>query len=286
MMVRNERHVIVTCLGHLLTLGIERIYVVDNGSTDDTPDLLHRAATVTGRLVLTTDRGEFRQAEVLTALARRAASEGADWILPADADEFLWLRPGVSLARLCGRPGIGGYRMPVCNFLQARPIRHDWPNSLATMCIAAVPFGTVADGADMVQAGEIPFVRINYPTKLLLRATPSMQVAFGHHDAHGLAGPLLPLAEGELLHAPIRSAGDLQGRVELGRRVEAVTPHPAQNWHAKRLVPMGCDELAREWRRNSFNPLRPIVPGAARLDWRLSRIAMRQSGFRRRVYRG
>jgi glycosyltransferase involved in cell wall biosynthesis len=285
MMVRNESHVILTCVGHLLTLGVERVYVVDNGSTDETPELLRNAAALTGRLVLSTDHGEFRQDEVLTALARRAAAEGADWILPVDADEFLWLRPGVSLLQLCRRSGIGGYRVPVRNFLQARPVRRDWPSSLMTMCVAAVPSGEVIDGQAMVTAGEIPFTRVRYPTKLLVRASPSLQLTFGHHDAMGLTEPLVALADGEILHAPMRAAQDLHHRVEAGRRVMAVTPHATQNWHLKRLVGMGPDELAREWHRNSFHPLRPLAAGAGRLDWRLSRIAIRQVGFRRRVYR-
>ncbi len=286
MMVRNEQHVIASCIGHLLTtVGVDRIYVVDNGSTDRTPDILQRIALGTGQVVLESDPGDFHQDEVFTRLARRAAAEGADWVLPADADEFLWLPPGVTLAALCAADGIGGYQVPVRNFVQARPVRRDWTGSLLTMLVAAVPAGSVADGRDMVSAGDIPFVRITYPAKLLLRAAPSLRIAFGNHEAFDTAGPLAPLRTGEILHAPIRCFERLRQRAEAGRRVEAVTPEPGQNWHLKRIAAMDAAALAEEWRRNSFQPLSPVQKGATRLDARLCHVGLQQAGFRWRFGR-
>jgi hypothetical protein len=287
MMVRNERNVIVNCVGHLLKLGVNRIYAVDNGSTDDTPELLRRMAKLTGKLELSIDNGAYRQAEVLTALARQAASDGADWILPSDADEFLWLRQGVSLSLLCRRPEIGGYLMHVRNFLQARPVRGDWPGAIASMCVAAIPYGSLDDGFALVRDGHIPFVRSTYPHKLLLRAAPGLQLGSGHHTAKGLAGPLVQLDDGELLHAPIRSFSGLHRRRETGKRIKMakVAPLPTQSWHLKRLVDMDAGALAHEWRSNTFHPLHPAQAGATRLDWRLVRIALGLTRFRWTVYR-
>jgi hypothetical protein len=246
--------------------------------------LLRRIASLTGRLELTVDHGAYRQAEILSALAQHAISEGADWVLPSDADEFLWLRRGASLDLLYGRTDIGGFAVPVRNFLQARPIRQDWPGSLATMCVSAVPQGLAEDGFALVTDGKLPFVRISYPTKLLVRASPSLQFDHGHHNAEGLAGPLIPLEGGEKLHAPIRSFGDLHRRVEAGRRVGAVSSNPSWSWHLKRLAHMKPSELEREWRENSFHPLRPLAAGVAQLDWRLALIALQQARFRRIIY--
>lgn len=286
MMVRNEQHIVASSIGHLLTtLGVDRIYVTDNGSTDRTPDILRRIAGSTSRVVVDFHPGDFRQADIFTALARRARLEGMDWVLPTDADEFFWLRPGVSLASLCSRDGIGGYRLSVCNFLQARPVRRDWFGSLLTMGVAAVPFGSVADGRGMVGSGEIPFVRITCPSKLLLRTAASLEIAFGNHDASHTAGPLAALEDGVILHAPIRSPGHLRRRAEVGRRTEAVTPDPGQSWHVKRIAAMDTAALDEEWRRNSYAPLRPVLPGKTRLDLRLCRVGLQQSGFSRRFGR-
>lgn len=286
MMVRNEANIIATSLGHLLdTLRVERVYVTDNGSTDDTVAILSRIAAATGRVEIASEPGDYHQDVVMTGLARRAAADGADWILPADADEFLWLPAGIGLDDLARHDGHGGYRVPVCNFLQARPVRRDAPGALRTMLVSAVPHGTPADGQDAVGQGRIPFVRIAYPTKLFLRAAPDLRIAFGHHDAQATAGPLVMLPRGELLHAPMRAFSSLAQRAETGRRTAIVTPGASQNWHLKRLVGMDPAALEAEWRLNAYAPLHPVRPGRTRLDLRLARIAWRQAGFRRRYQR-
>jgi hypothetical protein len=131
-----------------------------------------------------------------------------------------------------------------------------------------------------VNSGRIPFVRINYPPKVFVRATKELRIAFGYHGAEGTSGPLVPLEAGEVLHAPIRSFANLRRRMEAGRRTHAVTPGADQNWHLKRVAAMDEAALAAEWRRNAFSPLRPGTPGESRLDFRLARIGLAQSGFR------
>ncbi|MGI4802712.1 MAG: glycosyltransferase family 2 protein [Janthinobacterium lividum] len=282
LMVRNEEHIVATCIGHLLnTLRVDRVYVTDNGSTDGTPDILRRIASRTDRVVLASDAGDFRQGEIITALARRAAADGFTWLLPTDADEFFWFQPGHSLATLCRRDGIGGYRLEMCNFLQARPIRRDWPGALGLMAVAAIPSGTLPTDAARVGAGTLPFVCITYPTKLLLRATPALTIAFGGPDAAGTAGPLVPTTDAEILHAPLRAFDRLHRRAEAGRRSYVTTPEPNQSWHIKRIAEMNAAELEPEWRRNSFSLLHPITRGETRLDLRLTKIARQQTAFRR-----
>lgn len=287
MIVRNEEHIIGSCIGHLLnTVGVDRVYVVDNGSTDRTPEILGRIARVTGRVVVEADAGAYRQNEIITALAHRASADGAAWVLPTDADEFLWLRPGVSLEDLVRHPDIGGYRLEVRNFVQAQVVRRDWPGSITTMCVVALPAGSSGEGRARVSSGDLPFLRITYPTKVLLRTNPSLCISFGNHDASGTAGPLVPLIDGEILHAPMRSFERLHQRAEAGRRTQVVTPEPDQNWHLKRVAAMDEAALAEEWRKNSYRLLSPVRKGATRLDLRLSRVGLQQAKFRRSLARG
>lgn len=286
-MVRNERHIVATCIGHLLhTVRVDRVYVVDNGSTDGTLQLLQRMAQKTKRLIVDVDQGPYRHGEIVTALAHRARVEGATWVLPTDADEFMWLRPGTSLSDLINRDDVGGYQVAVRNFMQARFVRRDGPGSLATMWVAAVPVGVGFEGQARVSSGEVPFIRVAYPTKVLLRTAPSLSITFGNHDASGTAGPLVPLVGGEILHAPMRSFERLHRRAEAGRRAEVVTPNPGHNWHLKRVTAMDATGLEQEWRQNSFSPLQPIRSGATRLDLRLARVGWQQGGFRRSIERG
>ena len=284
LMVRNERHIVATCIGHLLnTLQVDRVYVMDNGSTDGTLDILHRIARHTGRVVVDTDSGAFRHGEIVTALAHRAMADGARWLLPTDADEFLWLRPGHTLSDLCRRDDIGGYRIDLRNFLQARPIRRDWPGALGFMAVAAIPTFSLPTDQAQVTAGAVPFVRITYPTKIMLRAAPALAIDFGNHGATDIAGPLVLLPEAEILHAPLRAFDRLHRRAEAGRRSRITTPEPDQSWHIKRVAEMDKAALEREWRSNSFSLFHPVTRGQTQLDLRLSKISRQQAGFRRSV---
>jgi hypothetical protein len=89
-MVRNESDIIEASVRHNLSI-LDGLTVIDHGSVDGTSEIL--AALQRERLnlrVLRDDSAGFYQAERLTAAARDAlAREGADFVFPIDADEFI-----------------------------------------------------------------------------------------------------------------------------------------------------------------------------------------------------
>lgn len=87
-MVKDEADIIVHTILHLLAQGVDRVIVADNLSTDATPELLEALARVYPVTVLQDDEPGYYQAEKMTRLAHLAWSEGAEWIVPFDADEF------------------------------------------------------------------------------------------------------------------------------------------------------------------------------------------------------
>jgi len=91
LMVRDEIDIVGAMLDHHLAQGVDTIIVTDNGSADGTAELLSKYAA-RGQIVLHHDPVHRKQqSEVVTAMAREAATEfDADWVLNADADEF-WL---------------------------------------------------------------------------------------------------------------------------------------------------------------------------------------------------
>lgn len=96
-MVRNEGDIIATTVRHLLEQEVARVLIVDNGSTDDTLDVLRSLADPR---VLVGHDGEpgYYQAAKMTELGKWAGRHGADWVVPFDADE-LWSAPGTTLGR-------------------------------------------------------------------------------------------------------------------------------------------------------------------------------------------
>jgi glycosyltransferase involved in cell wall biosynthesis len=96
-MVKNEEDVIESVLLHLLAEGIDHIIVADNMSTDGTRAILDRLAATHPIDVVDDNEPAYLQAKKMTALAHRAGRQGAEWIVPFDADE-VWYSPRGRLA--------------------------------------------------------------------------------------------------------------------------------------------------------------------------------------------
>src|SRR5512142_1270934 len=92
-MVRNEVDVIECFVRHNLG-ALDGLAIVDHGSFDGTSEVLAKLKAEGLPLQITYDADPaYRQSERMSMLARRALkSDGADFVFPLDADEFLKLR--------------------------------------------------------------------------------------------------------------------------------------------------------------------------------------------------
>jgi hypothetical protein len=88
-MVRNEIDVIEGCLRHMAG-EVDDMIVADNMSTDGTREVLQELAEELPLTVVDDLEVGYYQSRKMTDLADRALAEGADWIVPFDADE-LWV---------------------------------------------------------------------------------------------------------------------------------------------------------------------------------------------------
>ena len=89
-MVRDEVDIIGPVVAHMLGQ-VDHVIVADNLSVDGTFDVLESfGSQIT--LVADTDPA-YRQSEKMTHLAGVAKSMGADWVVPFDADEWIYSRP-------------------------------------------------------------------------------------------------------------------------------------------------------------------------------------------------
>lgn len=91
-MVRDEADIIGVTLQNMLAQ-VDAIIVADNGSTDDTPDILEGFVD-TGCVLLHRDRDPaYYQSRKMSLMAEDAVTAfGADWVVPFDADEA-WYSP-------------------------------------------------------------------------------------------------------------------------------------------------------------------------------------------------
>lgn len=82
-MARNEEDIIGKTVAHLMTQGVDVVYVADNLSTDWTASV----AEIAGAIVVPDRDPAYRQSAKMTRLAERFAHEG-EWVIPFDADEY------------------------------------------------------------------------------------------------------------------------------------------------------------------------------------------------------
>lgn len=96
-MVKNEEDIIYHSIIHHAEEGFSGIIVADNLSTDNTLEEIKRAQSVLQDspckvIIIEDNEPGYFQSRKMTTLARLSHEQGAEWIIPFDADE-LWFSP-------------------------------------------------------------------------------------------------------------------------------------------------------------------------------------------------
>lgn len=88
-MVRDESDIIAATVIQMASQ-VDRIIVADNMSTDGTRDILEGLARQLPLTIVDDPVPAYLQSDKMSRLAAQAGAEGADWVVPFDADEW-WM---------------------------------------------------------------------------------------------------------------------------------------------------------------------------------------------------
>lgn len=250
LMTRNDADLLRANILFHLSIGCERILVVDNGSTDRTRSTLKWLARL-NPVDWTSRDDALPDPEIVTELAHEARAKGADWVLPLDTDEF-W-RPTRPLDEiLAGAGPAGALGVDRIEFVQAR----DQLRSRMTGAIRADRrVASVLDGEAAVAdflAGVRSQFELAPPLKLLIRTSSEMKIELGAHQVHGLDGPVVATGDITILHLALRSKEEALSRSDDDRLIRQVDERPEIVYESKYWVQMSeTKQLEAAWRAHS-----------------------------------
>lgn len=224
-MARDEADIIAATVTHLYNHGVDLVIVADNLSTDCTQAEAARA----GAEILEDLDPAYRQADKMTGLAHLAMDEGADWIIPFDADE-LWYPPTGTLKDFLNSTDLD---VVECFGWDHIATHHDEPGH---------PFTSITHRR---------LVRQPLP-KVAFRSHPMARLEMGNHDVHrpGRRGVGL-----KLRHFQYRSLEQMIRKVRQGcaaYRETNLGPEYGAHWRA--LDQLSDEQLEEHWDRLCKEP--------------------------------
>jgi hypothetical protein len=263
MIVRNEWPLLAASVTNLLLQHVDRLWVFDHASTDDTAAGLSALREVFGDRLTAVRFGDvpYLQGAFVTMALALISSEPFDWVYFVDADEFP-LVPVTPLRDLLGAVAkdVDVVRYEVDNWIAPSSFRTLRVRDLAGVEARSLPNAFMhLSGellAEQVRAGEANFFDIPFGSKVMVRLGSTMWLRAGAHEVGDRLGGseyYLDRAQFRVAHLPFLSFERLQRRADHARQLEAIGVDADHGWQSH-LVGSFTDDRAFEdfWSRHSI----------------------------------
>jgi hypothetical protein len=203
LLVRDNADLLQDNIEFHLAQGIDYLIITDNGSQDETCDIVQVYVTRGVAELRREPEDIYDQARWVTSMARSAyVDHAADWVINNDADEFWTTRGGSLRDQLAEVPAncdavyVGRHNFP--------PVAETGKDYLQSMIYK--------ETLSLNALGE------PLPGKLMHRGRAEVCVTMGNHDAHVGGAPLsrCALAGIEIHHFPVRTYAEFENKIVKG----------------------------------------------------------------------
>lgn len=212
LMVKDDADVVGATLAHTLDQGVDRVLISLGDSSDNTTEIVHAVMTEFGhdRVVIYANHDEMNlQVKAMNFLLNEATAQGADWVVPFDADEWIYAIDGRIIAEVLPEVPDHIYTLYLRHYQHfswdMRNVHHNrWP-------------------------------------KVVFRAMPGAVLQVGNHDVnlgHGNGGVL------DLREFCYRSYDHFKAKTAARN---ANLPAEVDGWHHRRLAGLSEEEMHHEW---------------------------------------
>jgi len=232
-MVRDEADIIEYTITHLLAEGVDRVIVADNLSTDETRNILDALASEYPVTVVDDLEPGYWQSRKMTALAHMAGEQGADWVIPFDADELVY-SPHGTLATV-----LAAAMAPIQWVVTYEHVPTDDDNETE-----ANPCRRIGHR----RAAPKPFMKVAF------RYDPSVRIWQGNHQVDRPG----PATRGllEIREFQYRTLEQMARKVRNGKAAyDATTMAVTEGSHWRQMGAWDDDELERWWKEYRSQPV-------------------------------
>ncbi|WBU62375.1 glycosyltransferase family 2 protein [Paracoccus albus] len=207
LLVRNEADIIEDNIRFHHQMGVDNFIVMDNLSTDATPDILRKLSEEFQIRIIQQSDDDYNQAVWVTDMARQASQIYKNsWVINNDADEF-WL------------PACGSLKQ----FLSSLPEHVTRINAVRYNAVLESDDGPVLSASAHPRTSTV-FERVStnslgtpLPKKCMHRASPDIEIAQGNHSVTGIGGETFDANEDlMILHYPYRTLDIYRSKIALG----------------------------------------------------------------------
>jgi len=275
LLVRDEADVIADNLRWHLGQGVDHVIAMDNGSVDGTTGILEDFAATGALTLLHQPSDAFLQERWASEMARIARDrQGADWVLPLDADEFWTVPAGQTLRDIVARfdRGADMVRCDRRNLMAAREDLETLPWYEALVWHADPPVPLPPGRKDDPGPLDPPLLYCRLPPKVAVNVARFERFLPGNHDAVFAGDPVVRASEEIVIyHAMIRDRAEFlrsNARVAEARERDPKV-EPSTSWKSRRWWRMDPDAAYAEALPDAARLRADVEAGRVRRDTRL-----------------